>query len=109
MKMVMTMMLELTELIQKGVSRDVYKRQHFYPLKLKGQISQSDYYDMRNSWNFYRKQAYAEAMSPGPDEIESIKNTWHKLYPEMNDHDTFFSTSGEEQILYNQDSALRLI
>ena len=82
---------------------------HFYPLKLKGQISQSDYYDMRNSWNFYRKQAYAEAMSPGPDEIESIKNTWHKLYPEMNDHDTFFSTSGEEQILYNQDSALRLI
>ena len=82
---------------------------HFYPLKLKGQISQQDYYDMRNSWNFYRKQAYAEAMSPGPDEIESIKNTWHKLYPEMNDHDTFFSTSGEEQILYNQDSALRLI
>ncbi|QOR56761.1 tail tubular protein [uncultured phage cr53_1] len=82
---------------------------HFYPLKLKGLISQSDYYDMRNSWNFYRKLAYAEAMSPGPDEIESIKNTWHKLYPEMNDHDTFFSTSGEEQILYNQDSALRLI
>ena len=82
---------------------------HFYPLKLKGQISQQDYYDMRNSWNFYRKQAYAEAMMPGPDEIESIKNTYHKLYPEMNDHDTFFSTSGEEQILYNQDSALRLI
>lgn len=80
-----------------------------YPKKLKGQISQGDYYDIRNSYNFYRKQAYAEAMMPGPDEIESIKNTWHKLYPEMNDHDTFFSTSGEEQILYNQDSALRLI
>lgn len=80
-----------------------------YPKKLKGQISQEDYYDIRNSYNFYRKQAYAEAMMPGPDEIESIKNTYHKLYPEMNDHDTFFSTSGEEQILYNQDSALRLI
>lgn len=80
-----------------------------YPKKLKGQISQGDYYDIRNSYNFYRKQAYAEAMMPGPDEIESIKNTYHKLYPEMNDHDTFFSTSGEEQILYNQDSALRLI
>lgn len=75
---------------------------HFYPLKLKGQISQSDYYDMRNSWNFYRRQAYAEAMSPGPDEIESIKNTWHKLYPEINDHDVFFSTSGDEQNIYNQ-------
>ena len=80
-----------------------------YPKKLKGKISQGDYYDIRNSYNFYRKQAYAEAMMPGPDEIESIKNTYHKLYPEMNDHDTFFSTSGEEQILYNQDSALRLI
>ncbi len=82
---------------------------HFYPLKLKGQISQQDYYDMRNSWNFYRKQAYAEAMMPTVDDLENVKNTWHKLYPEMNDHDTFFSTSGEEQILYNQDSALRLI
>lgn len=82
---------------------------HFYPLKLKGQISQQDYYDMRNSWNFYRKQAYAEAMMPTAGDLINVKNTWHKLYPEMNDHDTFFSTSGEEQILYNQDSALRLI
>lgn len=73
-----------------------------YPKKLKGQISQGDYYDIRNSYNFYRKQAYAEAMLPGVDELESIKNTYHKLYPEFNDHDTFFSTTGEEQILYNQ-------
>lgn len=80
-----------------------------YPKKLKGQISQGDYYDIRNSYNFYRKQAYAEAMMPTVDDLINVKNTWHKLYPEMNDHDTFFSTSGEEQILYNQDSALRLI
>lgn len=80
-----------------------------YPKKLKGQISQGDYYDIRNSYNFYRKQAYAEAMMPTVDDLENVKNTWHELYPEMNDHDTFFSTSGEEQILYNQDSALRLI
>jgi hypothetical protein len=26
-----------------------------YPKKLKGQISQGDYYDIRNSYNFYRK------------------------------------------------------
>lgn len=80
-----------------------------YPKKLKGQISQGDYYDIRNSYNFYRKQAYAEAMMPTVDDLINVKNTWYKLYPEMNDHDTFFSTSGEEQILYNQDSALRLI
>jgi hypothetical protein len=40
-------------------------------------------------------------MLPGVDELESIKNTYHKLYPEFNDHDAFFSTTGEEQILYN--------
>ena len=73
-----------------------------YPKKLKCQISQGDYYDIRNSYNFYRKQAYAEAMMPGTDEIESIKNTWNKLYTEFDDHDTFFSTTGDEQNIYNQ-------
>lgn len=73
-----------------------------YPKKLKGQISQQDYMEMKTSWNYYCKQAYGEAMMPSTDELESIKNTWHKLYPEFDDHDTFFSTSGDEQILYNQ-------
>jgi len=72
-----------------------------YPKKLKGQISQQDYMEMKTSWNYYCKQAYGEAMMPSTDELESIKNTWHKLYPEFDDHDTFFSTSGDEQILYN--------
>lgn len=72
-----------------------------YPKKLKGQISQGDYYDIRNSYNFYRKQAYAEAMMPTIDDIQSIKNTWTKLYPEVNDHSTFFSTTGDRQHLYN--------
>lgn len=73
-----------------------------YPKKLKGQISQQDYMEMKTSWNYYCKQAYGEAMMPSTDELESIKNTWHKLYPEFDDHDTFFSTSGDEQTLYNQ-------
>lgn len=73
-----------------------------YPKYLKGQLTQNIYYDMKNSWNFYRRQAYAEAMLPGPDEIESIKNDWHKLYTEFDDHDTFFATTGDEQTIYNQ-------
>lgn len=73
-----------------------------YPKYLKGQLNQNIYYDMKNSWNFYRRQAYAEAMMPGVDEIESIKNDWHKLYTEFDDHDTFFATTGDEQIIYNQ-------
>lgn len=73
-----------------------------YPKKLKGQISQGDYYDIRNSYNFYRKQAYAEAMLPTVDDLETISNIYTKLYPEINDHNIFFSTSGDEQNIYNQ-------
>lgn len=73
-----------------------------YPKKLKGQISQNDYYDIRNSWNFYRKQAYAEAMMPTVDDLETINNIWTKLYPEIDAHDTFFSTIGDQQLIYNQ-------
>lgn len=72
-----------------------------YPKYLKGQLSQNIYYDMRSSWNFYRKQAYAEAMMPTVDELETIKNVWHKPYTEFRDHDTFFETTGDERILYN--------
>ena len=73
-----------------------------YPKKLKGQISQGDYYDIRNSYNFYRKQAYAEAMMPTVDDLETINNIWTKLYPEINDHSTFFSSTGDKQNIYNQ-------
>lgn len=72
-----------------------------YPKYLKGQLNQNIYYDMRNSWNFYRRQAYAEAMMPTVDELETIKNVWYKPYTEMRDHDTFFESTGDEQILYN--------
>lgn len=73
-----------------------------YPKKLKGQISQGDYYDIRNSYNFYRKQAYAEAMIPTVDDLASVQNSWLKLYPEIDAHDTFYSTVGERQDIYNQ-------
>lgn len=72
-----------------------------YPKYLKGQLNQNIYYDMKNSWNFYRKQAYAEAMMPTVDELETIKNVWHKPYVEFDDHATFFESTGDEQILYN--------
>lgn len=74
-----------------------------YPKKLKGIITDRDYKEMCNSWAYYRKQAYGEAMMPSTaDEVQSLKNTWNKLYPEINDHDIFFDTTGEEQNVYNQ-------
>ena len=75
-----------------------------YPKKLRGQINQNDYIEICNSYNFYRKQAYAEAMMPEVDDMESVKNQWLKLYPEINDHDLFFSTTGDEQYIFNQNN-----
>lgn len=72
-----------------------------YPKLLRGEINRQDYYDIRRSWNFYRQQAYAEAMMPNEDGLESIKNTWNKIVPEFRDHNTFYSHTGERQSIYN--------
>lgn len=74
-----------------------------YPKRLSGTISDRIYYDAQNSWNFYRKNAYSEAMMPSSvDDMATISNTWNKLYPEVNDEYLFMSTTGEEQNIFNQ-------
>lgn len=72
-----------------------------YPKWLLGQMRDRQYYDIRRSWNFYCKQAYAHAMMPNLDKLESMKNQDNKLYPEMNEHANSFNTLGEQQILWN--------
>lgn len=72
-----------------------------YPEYLNGRMNREIYYDIRRSWNFYRNQAYAEAMMPNEDGLESIKNNWNKIVPEFRDHNSFYSHTGERQIIYN--------
>lgn len=74
-----------------------------YPDWLNGTLTSEKYYHMQRSWNFYCKQAYGDSLAPNYDEMESIKNTWLKIYPEVNDHSTFYSTTGERQHIYNKD------
>lgn len=72
-----------------------------YPKWKQGTIRDEVYYDARRSWNFYCKQAYGNALMPNKDQLESIKNTWLRLVPEINEHSTGFSTLGERQIIYD--------
>ena len=58
------------------------------------------YNDARNSWNFYRNQAYAEAMMPTADDMQNIKNDWHKLIPDWDASDSFFKDINKEQTVY---------
>lgn len=73
-----------------------------YPEWMNGRIRDAVYFEARRSWNYYCKQAYGNALMPTQDELESIKNSWLRLIPQINEHDTFFTALGERQRIYNQ-------
>lgn len=74
---------------------------------LKGQLggsvrnSANVYFYLQQQWNFYRNQAYAEAMMPTESDMISIKNEWNKLIPDWDSDDTFFKSIGKRQLNYN--------
>ena len=72
-----------------------------YPKWVQGSVRDGIYFDARRSWNYYCKQAYGNALMPNKDQLESIKNTWNRLVPELNEWNTDFSTLGQRQIIYN--------
>ena len=73
----------------------------YYPQWVAGQIRDAVYYDARRSWNYFSKQAYGNALMPNTDQLESIKNSWVRLVPELNEHTSGFSTLGQAQMYYN--------
>ena len=68
-----------------------------------GRVTANDsiYKYIQSQWNFYRGQAYGDAMMPTEPELRSIKNEWTKLIPEWDADDTFFSSVGRRQLNYN--------
>lgn len=74
---------------------------HMYSEWVEGRVRDMVYFEAKRSWNYYCKQAYGTALMPNLDQMESIKNTWNRLVPELSEHNTFFSTLGQEQIIRN--------
>jgi hypothetical protein len=72
-----------------------------YPEYLSGKLNREIYYDIRRSWNFYCKQAYGESMMPTGDEMETIKNVWTKLIPDVYANENGYANIGEPQITKN--------
>lgn len=72
-----------------------------YPEWREGRVRDAVYYDARRSWNYYSKQAYGNALMPNKDQLESIKNTWLRLVPEITEWSSSFSTLGERQVIYD--------
>lgn len=73
-----------------------------YPKKLTGQMNRQDVDAMHLAWNYYCKQAYGDALMPNSDGMQAIKNQWLKMIPEIDDHDNFYSNTGDRQYIYNQ-------
>ena len=72
-----------------------------YPKWAEGRVRDAVYYDARRSWNYYCKQAYGDALMPNADKLESIKNAWVRLVPNLKEHASGFSTLGQEEYYYN--------
>lgn len=62
--------------------------------------AQYAYTYIQQQWNFYRNQAYAEAMMPTESEMRSIKNEWNKLVPEWDSDEVFFKPEGSKTLNY---------
>ena len=69
--------------------------------KYSQKYAQQTYFYTQQQWNFYRNQAYAEAMMPTADDMQNIKNDWNKLIPDWDGDDTFFKNINKEQLTYN--------
>ena len=61
----------------------------------------NSYQYIQQQWNFYRNQAYAEAMMPTADDMRAIKNEWNRLVPEFESDDTFFRNNNKRELIYN--------
>lgn len=59
------------------------------------------YFYLQSQWNFYRAQAYAEAIMPTPDDMQNIKDDWNRLIPDYTASDTFFKNIGKGELTYN--------
>lgn len=72
-----------------------------YPEFLRGTLPENRYFYIKNRWNFYRNQAYAEAIMPNEGDMISIKNDWLKLMPDVNAEQTFYSATGDRDHIWN--------
>lgn len=69
--------------------------------KYSAKYSQQSYFYVQQQWNFYRNQAYAEAMMPTAGDMKNIKHDWNKLIPDYDADEGFFENVNKEQKFYN--------
>lgn len=67
-----------------------------------GRIRDAIYQHAEGKWQFYAKQAYGRAMMPSTvDEMESFKNAWVRLIPNINGADSFLQYIDHQEQIKN--------
>jgi len=77
-------------------------KQLYYPDWALGTIRDKVYEHAESKWRFFAKQAYANAMMPDLGQLESLKDQWNKLFPELYEFDANFSQLSERQLIRNK-------
>lgn len=62
--------------------------------------AQNVYFYIQGQWNFYKNQAYGEAMMPNQDDMKNIKNEWNQLISDYNADEKFFKDINKRQSFY---------
>lgn len=74
-----------------------------YPEFLSGTFNPNIYQKLETDWHKYCAQARGNANMPSLDGMESIKNQWVRLMPEMHRHKSFFTKlNNRERIAGNR-------
>lgn len=69
----------------------------YYPDLLSGKIAPNLYDKLENDWNYKCMAARGDANMPSLDKLESIKNMWVRLIPDMNAHTAGFTTLNKQE------------
>jgi len=75
----------------------------FYLQWIRGELKDKEIYvHAASKWRFYVKQAYGKSVGPKSiDELESLKNSWIRLIPKINEGEKFMQNLNQQQQLRN--------
>lgn len=69
----------------------------YYPDLLRGTINPNLYDKLENDWNYKCMQARGKGNMPSLDQMESIKNSWLRIMPQINEHAFFFNDLSKQE------------
>ena len=70
-----------------------------YSKWMRGLVRDAVYQEAKGNWHAYRRGAYGDLMMPNQDGLTTLSNVWNKIYPEMRNDLSFYSTTGERQVI----------